>query len=70
MPQTRRNSKDGLINHSYLHPNLKSKVIELPDSIHLCLFAKKPIQIGDELNYDYHDRRMRTCIYNPWLKST
>lgn len=62
--------KGRLINHSYLKPNLKSKVIELPNSIHLCLFAKRDIQIGEELSYDYRDRRHLTVVYNPWLKCT
>jgi histone-lysine N-methyltransferase SETD8 len=62
--------KGRLINHSYLNPNLRSRVIELPNSIHLCLFAKRDIQIGEELSYDYHDRRFQTVSLNPWLKST
>jgi histone-lysine N-methyltransferase SETD8 len=60
--------KGRLVNHSFLKPNLKSRVVELPDSIHLCLFAKRNIQIGEELIYDYGDRRFRTIAYNPWLK--
>lgn len=60
--------KGRLVNHSFLQPNLRSRVVELPDSIHLCLFAKRNIQMGDELLYDYGDRRFRTIAYNPWLK--
>ncbi|KAI6177166.1 [Histone H4]-lysine(20) N-methyltransferase [Aphelenchoides bicaudatus] len=60
--------KGRLVNHSYLKPNLRSRVVELPNSFHLCLFAKRNIQIGEELIYDYGDRRMRTVCYNPWLK--
>lgn len=45
--------KGRLVNHSYLNPNLKSRVVELPNSIHLCLFAKRDIKIGEELLYDY-----------------
>ncbi|CAD5221294.1 unnamed protein product [Bursaphelenchus xylophilus] len=60
--------KGRLVNHSFLKPNLKSKVVELDNSIHLCLFAKRDIAIGEELVYDYGERRTHAIAFNPWLK--
>ncbi|CAD5215342.1 unnamed protein product [Bursaphelenchus okinawaensis] len=62
--------KGRLVNHSFLKPNLKSRVVELPNSIHLCLFAKRDIDIGEELVYDYGERRTNAIAYNPWLKQS
>ncbi|KAI6240902.1 [Histone H4]-lysine(20) N-methyltransferase [Aphelenchoides fujianensis] len=40
--------KGRLVNHSLLNPNLKSKVVETSNgSIHLCLFAKRDIHMGE-----------------------
>ncbi|KAI6188174.1 [Histone H4]-lysine(20) N-methyltransferase [Aphelenchoides besseyi] len=61
--------KGRLVNHSLLNPNLKSKVIDGNGTIHLCLFAKRDIRIGEELLYDYGDRSSASIALNPWLKS-
>ncbi|VDN07011.1 unnamed protein product [Thelazia callipaeda] len=59
--------KGRLINHSVLRPNLKTKVIELKGLKHLILIAKRDIEIGEELLYDYGDRTPCTVAENPWL---
>ncbi|KAL4001694.1 Histone-lysine N-methyltransferase set-1 [Acanthocheilonema viteae] len=59
--------KGRLINHSVVRPNLKTKVIELNGSKHLILIAKRDIDIGEELLYDYGDRTPCTVAENPWL---
>ena len=75
--------KGRLINHSFLRPNLKTRVgwhlenvymltvilqvIEFPTSFHLILIAKRDIDIGEELLYDYGERRPEIIAKNPWL---
>ncbi|VDN82715.1 unnamed protein product [Brugia pahangi] len=59
--------KGRLINHSVIRPNLKTKVIELNGSKHLILIAKRDIDTGEELLYDYGDRTPCTVAENPWL---
>ncbi|KAM3724202.1 Histone-lysine N-methyltransferase set-1 [Dirofilaria immitis] len=59
--------KGRLINHSVIKPNLKTKVVELNGSKHLILIAKRNIDIGEELLYDYGDRTPCTVAKNPWL---
>ncbi|KAI6215113.1 [Histone H4]-lysine(20) N-methyltransferase [Aphelenchoides besseyi] len=61
--------KGRLVNHSLLSPNLKSKVVDGDGTIHLCLFAKRDIRIGEELLYDYGDRSSASIALNPWLRS-
>lgn len=59
--------KGRLINHSVLRPNLKTKVVEIKGRVHLILVAKKDIELGEELLYDYGDRTPCTVACNPWL---
>ncbi|KHN79023.1 putative histone-lysine N-methyltransferase set-1 [Toxocara canis] len=59
--------KGRLINHSILRPNLKTKVVELKGTHHLVLVAKRDIDVGEELLYDYGDRSPLTVANNPWL---
>lgn len=59
--------KGRLINHSVLHPNLKTKVVEVKGDVHLILIAKRDIKPGEELLYDYGDRTPLTVANNPWL---
>lgn len=59
--------KGRLINHSALRPNLKTKAIELNGIQHLILVAKRDIEVGEELLYDYGDRTPATVENNPWL---
>ncbi|VDD87161.1 unnamed protein product, partial [Enterobius vermicularis] len=59
--------KGRLINHSVLHPNLKTKIVEIKGTVHLILVAKRDIKEGEELLYDYGDRTPLTVANNPWL---
>lgn len=56
-----------LINHSKADSNLKVKIIEVEGSPTLCFFAAKRITAGQELLYDYGDRRKSCVLSNPWL---
>ncbi|VDN42624.1 unnamed protein product, partial [Gongylonema pulchrum] len=58
--------KGRLINHSVLRPNLKTKVVELKGTKHLILVAKRDIEVGEELLYDYGDRTPCSVAENPW----
>jgi len=77
--------KGRLINHSFIRPNLKtrvsalkficnsvfynllSKVVDFGSSFHLVLVAKRDIAEGEELLYDYGERRPEVISKNPWL---
>nr|ALJ75659.1 SETD8 [Schmidtea mediterranea] len=66
---TKESGKLGrLLNHSKLNPNCYVKVISINDSPRLAIFAKREIEIGEELLYDYGDRDRETLEANPWLK--
>ena len=41
--------------------------VEIDDEPHVCFFAKKCIQPGDELLYDYGDHSAAAAIAHPWL---
>ncbi|CAB3402173.1 unnamed protein product [Caenorhabditis bovis] len=62
--------KGRLINHSVLKPNLKTKVVSFGGKHHLILIAKRDIEEGEELLYDYGDRSPATIARNPWLVNT
>ncbi|CAI4232322.1 unnamed protein product [Auanema sp. JU1783] len=62
--------KGRLINHSYLRPNLRTKVVDFHGSHHLILVAKREIKVNEELLYDYGDRSPETIAKNPWLMTT
>ncbi|XP_070401390.1 N-lysine methyltransferase KMT5A-like isoform X1 [Nothobranchius furzeri] len=42
-----------LVNDEHRHPNCRMKKVNVNGSPHLCLFALKNIQEGDEITYDY-----------------
>uniref|UniRef100_A0A915DFH0 [histone H4]-lysine(20) N-methyltransferase n=1 Tax=Ditylenchus dipsaci TaxID=166011 RepID=A0A915DFH0_9BILA len=62
--------KGRLINHSMLKPNLKTKVVDFGDSFHLIFVAKRNLEVGEELLYDYGDRTPCTVAQNQWLMNT
>jgi SET domain-containing protein len=35
---------------------------------HLCFVAKRDIEAGDELLFEYGDRRRNVCNQNQWLR--
>jgi histone-lysine N-methyltransferase SETD8 len=43
------------------------KVIDFGTTFHLVLIAKRDIEIGEELLYDYGERRPGVISQNPWL---
>ena len=57
-----------IINHSRIRYNLKPRVIE-GDTIHLCFFATRNLESGEELLYDYGDQSRESVKYFPWLKT-
>ncbi|KAL3085316.1 hypothetical protein niasHS_010385 [Heterodera schachtii] len=60
--------KGRLINHSYLKPNLKTRVADFGcDGFHLVLVAMRDIDSGEELLYDYGERRPSVLAVNPWI---
>lgn len=58
-----------LINHSKVDPNVVSRVVEVRGRPYLCLVAGKDISTGQELQYDYGDRRREAVLTHPWLTS-
>ena len=55
------------INHSKTRSNLQTKVVQVEGEPHLCFFTRKEVNIGDELLYDYGDRRKEVIEANEWL---
>lgn len=55
-----------LVNHSR-NGNLSTKIVEYKSKPHLVLLAKDNINKGEELTYDYGDRRKEALIQHPWL---
>ena len=56
-----------LVNHSRIHPNLQTKVVFVEETPRLLLVAKKDIEPGTELLYDYGDRSKESLLCHPWL---
>ena len=56
-----------LVNHSRVKPNLQTKVVIVNDIPRLILVAKKDIEPGTELLYDYGDRSKESLLCHPWL---
>lgn len=57
-----------LVNHSK-KGNLKTRTFLVEESPHLVLFADRDIEPGEELSYDYGDRRKTVLESHPWLAS-
>lgn len=55
-----------LVNHSR-NGNLMTKIVSYKNKPHLVLLAKDDIKEGEELTYDYGDRRKEALIHHPWL---
>ena len=56
-----------LMNHSRSAPNVITKAVSVEGEPHLCFFASKLIKEGEELVYDYGDRRKDVLEENKWL---
>ena len=56
-----------LINHSRREGNTLTRVFEVDGVPHLGFVASRDIHLGEELQYDYGDRRTNTVKSFPWL---
>lgn len=54
------------MNHSR-NGNLSTKIVNFKNKPHLVLLAKDDIKEGNELTYDYGDRRKEALLHHPWL---
>lgn len=57
-----------LLNHSRYEANLTPEVIEVRQKPYIILRASRDIDIGEELVYDYGERRPAQLAMFPWLK--
>lgn len=57
-----------LISHSLKNFNLVPKVVTVKDWPYIVFFAKRDIDPGEELSYDYGERSAAAVYNNPWLK--
>lgn len=66
--------KGRLINHSALRPNAKTKVVDFSGrkggAIHLILVARRDIDEGEEILYNYGEVSTAVIERNPWLINT
>ena len=57
-----------LINHSRRNPNLMAKkIVDTRGFPHIVLYALRDICQGEELCFDYGDRRKEVLTRFPWL---
>jgi hypothetical protein len=54
------------INHS-CNPNCFTKAFYVNGVPHMGIYAKRPIELGEELAYDYKVRRVTNCLGVPSL---
>jgi histone-lysine N-methyltransferase SETD8 len=57
-----------LINHSARHGNLVTRALAVDGIPRLCFFARRALRCGEELLYDYGDRRAAAIAAHPWLR--
>ena len=56
-----------LVNHSRRNDNCKMKLFIVDNQPQLYLVAKRDIDVGEEITYDYGDRRQNSIENFPWL---
>ena len=56
-----------LLNHRKHAPNNVPKIIEVDGLPRLCMTASKDISVGEQLEYDYGDRRKSSLNHHSWL---
>ena len=61
-------SKDHLINHSKEEANVIMRIFVADRQPRIVFLASKEIFIGQEIQYDYGERRKDVLAANPWLK--
>lgn len=59
-----------LLNHSRKNPSLQPKVFVVDGVPRLAMIAKKAIQYGDKLTYDYGEHNARALELFPWLSNS
>ena len=64
---TRSHGCGRLINHGSKGSNLRPRVVEVEGVPRLCFFASADISPGEELLYDYGDKRKAAVAAHPWL---
>eukprot|EP01134_Creolimax_fragrantissima_P001842 CFRG1842T1 len=57
-----------LINHSAKSANVFTRALMVDTTPRLCFFALRDIKVGEELQYDYGDRRKEIIRSMPWLQ--
>ncbi len=62
------------VNHSRSDPNMNAKLIQTLGETggkeeHLCFVAKRDIEVGEELLFDYGERRRDVCNHFHWLRN-
>jgi hypothetical protein len=67
LPLLFRSRLGRLVNHSIENANLKAKVFDHKGEPRILFFAIKDINPGDELLYDYGERRPEVVKDFPWL---
>ena len=55
------------MNHSKRRANVSTKIFEVKGTPELWLVANRNIQPGEELLFDYNDKRPKVIKENPWL---
>lgn len=68
MDATKSGGKGRLINHSKKAANVKVKVVEVDGKPRLAMIAARKLHVGEELLYDYGERKKDIVKENPWLK--
>ena len=58
-----------LINHSRQSPNVVMKTHVVEGKPRVVFVACKEIEIGEEITYDYGEKRKAFLDRNPWLRS-
>ena len=56
-----------LINHSSRSPNVMMKIITIDRKPLVVFVALKTIPVGQEIQYDYGEKRKAVLDENPWL---
>ena len=68
---TKDNNRLGrLLNHSRANPNVYTKLYDIDDQPYLCLLAAREIETGEELEYDYGERKKDIMEAHQWLKNS
>ena len=57
-----------LINHDSNNPNVFMKVESIARSPVIVFVALKDIPVGQEIQYDYGEKRKAVLLENPWLR--